>query len=126
MNAVAEPVARRAGRELSFAWAASESPEYRWCCVITETETFKRRADRVTETRYAVEEVERFGRGEGVGRLFLFSKLDDDAPRSDEIYECFVSPDVHSCSCRGSACRNHGLVCRHAAAVRHGIEQGEI
>jgi hypothetical protein len=73
-----------------------------------------------------VQEVERFGRGEGVGRLFLFSKLDDDAPRSDEVYETFVTPDVHSCSCRGSACRHHGLVCRHAAALRHAIGTGEI
>lgn len=117
------PVADR----LAFDWQPSTDPAYRWAVTITETQPRKRTADRVIETRYCVQEVERFGRGEGVGRLFLWAKAPDEtAERSAEIYECFVTPDTHSCSCNGSQCRRHSLVCRHALAARAAIEQGEI
>jgi hypothetical protein len=97
--------------ELSFLWTASPDPAYALDLQVTETHHRVRTADRVVVTRYRVEDC-----GHGV---YLFAKAEDhEGDRGDEVYECWVGPNgSHSCTCKGSACRGHGIRCRHTSAL---------
>lgn len=118
-TAVAEPAAKRAGRELSFAWSPSGAPAFKWSLVVTETGPRSERS-----VSYRVDECES---GPGY-RSFLVAKAEDyQGARGDEIYTATVASDgTATCSCPGSSCRRHSIRCRHVKALLAGIESGAV
>jgi hypothetical protein len=106
----------RTADRLTFAWQPSFRPEYRLDVTVTEC---RPRAGDVS-IRYMLDEFETLPNG----RVFLVAKDDDDSP---DVYETFVGNDGQTfCSCPGSTCRRHGIVCRHAQACIHVITEGAI
>lgn len=104
------PVAER----LSTTWGPR--PDGRFDVVICE-----HKATKDVPTAYLAERGETFDGNES----WLFCKLENNP--DGEVYETWVTPDGHgSCSCRGAACRNQSLTCRHRLAVLQGREQGVI
>lgn len=100
---------------LSFHWSPSFSPAYRLDVSITEARP--RAGDRVT--RYMVEPTEELA----TGRTFLVAKDSDTDPA---VYEVYVAPTGHACTCKGAVGHRQNVTCKHVRMCRKLVEDCAI
>lgn len=66
--------------------------------------------------------------GDHGGRAFWLENITD--PDAEEVYRCVVGGLTPKCGCKASRCQvrdqDGELVCKHASALRHLIQQGII
>jgi len=97
---------------LTFHWQPSFSPDYRLDVSVTERRP--RAGDRVT--RYKLDEIDAVD----VGRVFLVAKDDDSDPA---VYEVYVGPGVHCCTCPGAVGHRQNVTCKHVRLCRYAISE---
>ena len=101
---------------LTFTWNPTWDRNAPIAVEVTET--------RPRSTKRTVYVVGEDGRDDGE-RVFLVAKgPDETGPRADEVYA--VNPKRGTCTCSGSQCRHHQLVCRHRLAVNYLTNEGAL